>query len=110
MYTVDEMEYSLRKSKAKFVVVDKAGLDRVLQAVKRVGLDKKRVLVLEEEGEAPEGFMGVRRLCEIGAGWGMDQVPEFQIPRGKTNEDVPAFLGFSSGTTGLPKAVSIFLI
>jgi acyl-coenzyme A synthetase/AMP-(fatty) acid ligase len=35
-----------------------------------------------------------------------EQVEEYKLKNGESNRDLCGFLSFSSGTTGLPKAVS----
>lgn len=103
-YTADEMAYALRKAKARFLLTSPASVDVALRAAEMVGLERERVFLLE--GEA-EGLETVKGLIETGKAYGEEgQVPAFKIPEGKRNGDVCGFLSFSSGTTGLPKAVS----
>jgi 4-coumarate--CoA ligase len=55
-----------------------------------------------------DDYKSVGDLMEIGKGYGESgQVPAYEIPKGQTNGDLCGFLSFSSGTTGLPKAVCI---
>ncbi|KAF8450071.1 hypothetical protein BDZ91DRAFT_777890 [Kalaharituber pfeilii] len=78
------MTCALSRSGAKWVVADEAGLERVLRACEMAGIPEERVFLLESESGG--------------------QVPEFKLRDGQKSSDVLCFLGFSSGTTGLPKA------
>lgn len=75
-----------------------------LSAAEKVGIPRKHIFLLEGE---LEGYTTMNQLLEIGKNYGKEgQTPVYRIPKGKNN-DVCGFLTFSSGTTGLPKAVCI---
>ncbi|OMP81532.1 4-coumarate--CoA ligase, partial [Diplodia seriata] len=104
-YGVDEMAYALRTAKTRVLICGRASLEVAVEAARKAGLEGEGTVVVLE-GEA-EGFETVK-LIEWGKKQGeSNQVPAFKIPAGKNNGDVCGFLSFSSGTTGLPKAVMI---
>ena len=104
-YNAEEMGYALRIAGAKFLFTVPGSMEVAMQAAESVGMARERVFLLE--GEMP-GFTTMQTLLEIGRGYGDEgQVDYFRIPQGKRNSQVCGFLSFSSGTTGLPKAVMI---
>lgn len=75
-----------------------------IAAAKEAGIPKEHIFLLE--GELP-GYTTLQELVNVGKSYGEDgQTPVWNIPSGKKNKDVCGFLNFSSGTTGLAKAVS----
>ncbi|KAK3724517.1 hypothetical protein LTR37_001141 [Vermiconidia calcicola] len=101
-YNVEEMSYALRTADARFLMTHPDSMAVAVAAAREAGVPRENVFLLEG---SMEGYKNVKELIEEGRG--LEEVPYFRIPEGKTNGDVCGFLSFSSGTTGLPKAVMI---
>jgi 4-coumarate--CoA ligase len=103
-YTVDEMIHAFKTVGCRFVFASESSLDVVRKAAAMVGIDIRNIFIVDGN---VDGFKSVSELVDLGKQFGNDaQVMPFLLPKGKDNSQVCALLCFSSGTTGLPKAVS----
>ena len=100
-YGAEEMEHALKTAKSKVLITLPSALKVALAAADNAGIPRDRVFLLE--GKA-EGFSTIQELMEIGTRYIPE--PPWSIPRGQSNKNICGFLNCSSGTTGLPKAVS----
>ncbi|KAH7313212.1 hypothetical protein BKA65DRAFT_610041 [Rhexocercosporidium sp. MPI-PUGE-AT-0058] len=91
-YNVDEMTYALKTAKAKFLMTVPGSMDVASEAAEAAGIGKDRIFLLEGE---LKGHKTIKELIELGK------------REKEQNGDLCGFLSFSSGTTGLPKAVMI---
>ena len=107
-YNVEEMTYALRTANAKFLMTIPSSMGVAAAAAQNAGIPQERVFLLEG---TLDGYTTMQQLLQVGRSYGHSgQIPSFKIPAGKRNKDVCGFLSFSSGTTGLPKAVGLAML
>lgn len=94
------MTHALKTAKSKILITLPTSLNVALEAAQNAGIPSGNVLLLEGKNER---FLNIQQLMEHGAQFTPEE--PFRIPRGKTNAQICGYLNFSSGTTGLPKAV-----
>ncbi|KAH6916914.1 amp dependent CoA ligase [Coprinopsis sp. MPI-PUGE-AT-0042] len=100
-YTADELKYQLETTKAKLIITHPVCL-KTASAVANVP-----IVVLDSlpSGKLPYGAVSMDQLVPFGASRAENYTPVHLKP-GEAKKTL-AFLSFSSGTTGKPKAVAI---
>ncbi|KAI7212195.1 acetyl-CoA synthetase-like protein [Hortaea werneckii] len=102
-YNADEMAFALKTAGTKILFTLPHSLDVAIKAASQANLSQDHIILLE--GNKP-GFRNIQDLIKLGAQTATPP-PSWSIPRGQTNREICGYLNFSSGTTGLPKAVMI---
>ncbi|KAH8168586.1 AMP-binding enzyme domain-containing protein [Sarocladium implicatum] len=101
----EDLAYYFQAAGVDLVFADNETVDSVRKAAKSVGLGREKVVMLEEAWEG--GEMTVGELVKEGEQMEkMGQTVHEWKPETRADE-ICAFLCFSSGTTGKPKAVRI---
>ena len=99
-YSPDELAHQLKSSGAKVLFTCAAVLDCALKAAKAVGIPEDKIFLLEVPGAALDGsFKTVDDLVELGRS--SPEVDSLVWSKGQGARQ-PAFLCYSSGTSGLP--------
>ena len=106
-YTTGELKYAISKCQAKLIICDPDVLrETITAAANDCGIPTSKILALDtieasQPPANPEGFPSWRALLTHGeADW-------LRFDSEKTSRNTTAFLFFSSGTTGLPKATQL---
>ncbi|KAL8243954.1 hypothetical protein R6Q59_010212 [Mikania micrantha] len=101
-FTIDEMVYALKVAKTKIIFTLPAALDKVRAAAAQVGIPSSKIFLVQG---AAEGYQNADDLARSESDH--EACPHFSLPPNMSNTELCGFLNFSSGTTGLPKAVMV---
>ncbi|TFK56581.1 phenylacetyl-CoA ligase [Heliocybe sulcata] len=104
-YTAEELAYQISLVKAKLLIVHPDSLQTAITAANAAGISSDRIVLFDDGSTSGHRSRTVQRLIDDG----LANPPSFVERRLKPGEAKAklAFLSFSSGTTGRPKAVAI---
>lgn len=98
-YSVDEIKYQIIDSEAKAMAVHSSCLTIALSAAKLSGFPSDRILVFGEESASGQGLRRIYSMMKVGTP-GMTRTS-------LSPASDPAYLVYSSGTTGRPKGAMV---
>lgn len=101
-YTSYELKHHIKTSHAKYIIGEPSLLHTILQAAKDVNVPTTRILAFDAVDKAPyEGVRSWETLLQHG------EEDWIRFDDDHTQRTTVANLGFTSGSTGLPKAAMI---
>ncbi|KAJ6437386.1 phenylacetyl- ligase protein [Purpureocillium lavendulum] len=109
-FTASELAYQLKDSAARCIFTDPSHLDIAREAAEQAGIPDFKVFLIPVPGDKTRITGGVQSLLSVedlvNAGGRLPPLPQakWQKGRGRTQ---PAYLCYSSGTSGPPKGVMI---
>ncbi|KAH9927962.1 acetyl-CoA synthetase-like protein [Epithele typhae] len=102
-YTAEELTYQLQVIKAQLLIAHPSMLQIALDAARAAGIPQDRIVLMEPVEGSP--YPNVDELVRFGLTQ-PKQVAQLRLKPGEAKTKL-ALLSFSSGTTGLPKAIMI---
>ncbi|KAK1764039.1 hypothetical protein QBC33DRAFT_547822 [Phialemonium atrogriseum] len=104
-YSAQELEHQLKSSGAKVLFTCAPVLETALTAANAAGIPEDKVFIMDLPGyDKPSSFKTVEDLVDLGRT--LPELEPLRWSKGQGARQV-AFLCYSSGTSGLPKAVMI---
>ncbi|KAG6372892.1 hypothetical protein JVT61DRAFT_7328 [Boletus reticuloceps] len=105
LFTPDELAYQIQAIKASVIIAHPDALPVALSACRTTMLPAHRIILFNADGASYDAHTTVQDVIDEGlASTSTFQERVLQLGEGKTKV---AFLNFSSGTTGRPKAIAI---
>ncbi|PKS09197.1 hypothetical protein jhhlp_003811 [Lomentospora prolificans] len=103
-YSAAELEHQLKSSGARALFTCAPLLETALKAADAASIPRDKIFILEVAGARVDGFVAVDDLVREG-----QQLAELEPLKWHKGQGArqPAYLCYSSGTSGLPKAVMI---
>ncbi|KAH6912861.1 phenylacetyl-CoA ligase [Coprinopsis sp. MPI-PUGE-AT-0042] len=105
-FSTEELAYQIREAKATIIIAHPLSLDNAVAAAKENSIPEKNIILFDVPGQKPQTkYPSIEGLVEFGLSQPV-AFTEFRLKPGEGKTKL-AFLSFSSGTTGKPKAVAI---
>ncbi|KAI0075856.1 amp dependent CoA ligase [Panus rudis PR-1116 ss-1] len=104
-YTTEELKHQLKATKAKLLITHSSTLSSSVEAAHAASIPGSRIVLIDTPAATNKYYPTIDELTNEG----LSQFPTFverKLAPGEAKKKV-AFLSFSSGTTGKPKAVII---